>query len=133
MQVAGGEDVVEVDLEEVASRELSELCDVPWVYGLAWYHAVMRSGRHLHVAVYLKKIRTKRLLRLLEFVDYLVRRCEKPLEDEAIKAVGRSFGIRIRSRDKWSDMDRFEASDYELLKETLDVIKEIRRSRCKGD
>jgi len=100
-------------------------------YGWLWFFAAARRGDEL--AAYLtQKATMSRIARLVVAVHKLVADCKAPcpLDEEALRRYATRLGLRSRRREKRPIPQRYAESDYEILRETLPIINELKQKNC---
>ena len=130
MYYRDGEIIVELDVDKLVKRQVEAV--KAWLrelyvqqiaavesatWGWYWFAAAMRRPQ---LKDYVANMSFKRLTRLVLFVDRVVRRCEE-IDEDKLYYLATRHGLRARRRKS----NRYRESDYEILRDTLDVIKRL--------
>ena len=111
------QEAVKAWLREEYVRVVAEIENA--AYGWLWFAAVLKRHRGTKLGQLLTNTTYSRLARLVLAVDYIVKRCEEITPDK-MWGIARKRGLRVRKRDYAKD--RYH-SDYEILKDTFDIIQ----------
>ncbi|MGB9705527.1 MAG: hypothetical protein ACPL3C_08755 [Pyrobaculum sp.] len=72
-----------------------------------------------------------RFLKLLHFVDNVVRRCDLgELNDKILKGIGRKMKLHVKRCLNCELEERYADSDLEILLDTLPVLQAMQKAYC---
>jgi hypothetical protein len=118
-----------------AIKEIVQKTDVdsiPLSMAAVWLYALRSDGRYVPLLSYIEtRMMAGRLLKLLHFVDYVVRRCDLgELSDRILERIGRKLGLRVKRCPVCELEEKYSESDLEVLIDTLPVLQAIQKAYC---
>lgn len=118
-----------------AIREMVQKADVssaPLYMAVVWLYAIRSDGKYVPLLNYIEtRMMAGRLLKLLQFIDYVVRRCDLgELNDRTLERIGRKLGLRVKRCPDCELEERYAESDLEVLIDTLPVLQAIQKAYC---
>jgi hypothetical protein len=116
-------------------REIVQKADVestPLYMSSLWLYALRSDGRYTPLMNYIEtRMMAGRLLKLLHFVDYVVRRCDLgELNEKILESIGRKMRLRVKRCPNCGLEERYAESDLEILIDTLPVLQAIQKAYC---